>query len=128
MQLPLLLLSTATLLTLFADDNYILEWDGQIAVLILNMTNKLERITKWLTNSGLKVNESKMEVCLFHCKDQHPVQITLNDQTLISKATMNILGVSFNCKLNWQAQIQQAISKSKKALQALWLIKKYFNK
>ena len=30
LQLRLLLLSTATLLTLFADDNYILEWDGQI--------------------------------------------------------------------------------------------------
>ena len=115
-------------LILFADDNYILEWGYQIPELILTMKQKLERITKWLTDSGLKVNESKTEICLFHRKDQHPIQLILNGQILNSKPFMNVLGVSFDSKLNWQTQIQQTISKSKKAIQALWLIRKYFNK
>jgi hypothetical protein len=115
-------------LTLFADDNYILEWNGRLPELLIAMTNKLQRIVGWLTNSGLKVNESKTELCLFHRKDHHPVQINLNDRILISKQSMNVLGVSFDSKLNWQTQIEQTIAKSKKALQALWIIKRYFNK
>ena len=121
-------LSDLEKLILFADDNYILEWGYQIPELILTMKQKLERITKWLTDSGLKVNESKTEICLFHPKDQHPIQLILNGQILNSKPFMNVLGVSFDSKLNWQTQIQQTISKSKKAIQALWLIRKYFNK
>ena len=41
---------------------------------------------------------------------------------------MNVLGVSFDCKLNWQTQIQNSITKAKKALNAIKIISKYFNK
>ena len=36
-------------------------------------------ITKWLRDSGLLVNESKTEVCLFHKNDQPKIFITLQD-------------------------------------------------
>ena len=39
---------------------------------------------------------------------------------------MNVLGVIFDSKLNWQIQTSHAISKAKKALFALRAIKKYF--
>ena len=39
---------------------------------------------------------------------------------------MNVLGVIFDCKLNWQLQTNNAISKAKKSLFALRLLKKYF--
>ena len=58
-------------LTNFADDNFIVRWNRQIEVLIDDMQKSLEMITKWLKNSGLKVNESKTEICLFHRMD-HP--------------------------------------------------------
>ena len=41
---------------------------------------------------------------------------------------MNVLGVTFDSKLNWQTQIENTISKSKKALHAIYLIKNYFSK
>ena len=41
---------------------------------------------------------------------------------------MNVLGVSFDSKLNWQSQIEQTIKKSRTALHAIMLIKKYFTK
>ena len=41
---------------------------------------------------------------------------------------MNVLGVSFDSKLNWQNQIQNSITKSKKALQAIYLKRKHFTK
>ena len=41
---------------------------------------------------------------------------------------MNLLGVLFDNKLQWQAQVQNAITKSKKALHAIILIRKYCSK
>ena len=41
---------------------------------------------------------------------------------------MNVLGIAFDCKLNWQTQIKSTITKSKKALNAIKLIRHYFNK
>ena len=41
---------------------------------------------------------------------------------------MNVLGVAFDSKINWQIHIQKAITKSKKNLHAIKLIRKHFNK
>ena len=41
---------------------------------------------------------------------------------------MKVLGVHFDTKLNWQLQTQMAITKAKKALQAIKLIRKHFTK
>ena len=109
------------------DDNYALEWNKDKHVLLRDMREKLERITKWLTDSGLKVNESKTELCLFHRKDQPAVTLILNNQALKSKPQMNVLGVTFDSKLNWQSHITKAITKSKKSLNTIYLIRKHFN-
>ena len=62
-------------ITLFADDNYILVWNKHKHQLIIDMRKKLENITKWLKDSGLKVNESKTELCLFNRKDHPPLNL-----------------------------------------------------
>ena len=77
------------------------------------MKTKLELITKWLRDSGLKVNEGKTEMCLFYKKDVPPVSVDLNGNVLLSKSSMNVLGVAFDCKLNWQIQVQKTITKAK---------------
>ena len=61
----------------YADDNFCLEWNRSFALLVENLEKKLEMITKWLKGSGLVVNESKTEVCLFHRNDQPLIFITL---------------------------------------------------
>ena len=53
----------------FADDNFCVESHRDLAVLITNLEMRLEMITKWLKESGLVVNETKTEVCLFHLND-----------------------------------------------------------
>ena len=77
------------------------------------MRLKLEKITKWLRDSGLKVNESKTEMCLFHRKDCPPINIIFNNQVLTSKSQMNFLGVTFDSKLNWQTHIKNTIANKK---------------
>ena len=122
---PLLAL---TELTLFADDNYALVWNKSKADIVLAMQTKLELITSWLRDSGLKVNENKTEVCLFHRKDQPLITLTLNGNILKSKDNMNVLGVAFDCKLNWQIQVQKVITKAKSNLHAIQLIRNHFTK
>jgi hypothetical protein len=115
-------------MTLFADDNYVLKWNKILSALIDDMEKELESIIKWLRQSGLKVNDSKTEVCLFHRKDQPPIQINIANTSIPSKDRIGVLGVIFDSKLQWHYQIQNTINKSKKALNAIILIRKYFTK
>ena len=110
----------------FADDNFCVEWNTSLPRLILNLEKRLEMITKWLRDSGLVVNESKTEVCLFHKNDQPQISITLQGVSITSKKSMNVLGVIFDPKLNWQLQVANAISKASRALFALRLLKRFF--
>ena len=67
--------------------------------LIIDMEKSLEMITKWLRDSGLKVNESKTELCLFHRLDQPAIKIKLFGSDIQSNKTMNVLGVLYDSKL-----------------------------
>ena len=49
------------------------------------MERKLEMITKWLKDSGLKVNKSKTEICLFHRNDTQIITLTLHNAVIKSK-------------------------------------------
>ena len=87
-----------------------------LSELITEMKESLELIIKWLKDSGLKVNDEKMEVCLFYRNDTPPITITFNSKAIVSKSTMNVLVVQFNSKLNWKFHVQTAIKKSIKSI------------
>ena len=111
----------------FADDNFILSIhkDKQTAVTL--MESKLKIITKWLKDSGLKVNEEKTELTHFYRKDTPPVMINVNNINIVSKDSINVLGITFDSKLTWAKHIATQINKANKALHAIKMIKKYFN-
>ena len=60
-------------LTGFADNKYPLEWHRNKDKLRALITIKLERLTSWLKQSGMKVIE-----LLFHKRDTNPITITIN--------------------------------------------------
>ena len=115
-----------TPITNFADDNFVVVWNNQISDVILNLERDLEMITKWLKDSGLKVNESKTETCLFHQNDQPIVTIKIQGSSIKSSKTMNVLGVLFDSKLTWGPQVAHTIAKANRALYAIRMIKKHF--
>ena len=86
----------------------------------------LEAITKWLKDSGLKVNETKTKICLFHRNVTRPVDVILNGITLKSTPTIKVLGVIFHSQLKWTQQVTNSIQKAKSALNAIKFIKGYF--
>ena len=115
-------------LTLFADDNYVIRWNKCINLLVVDMQRSVELITKWLRQSGMKVNEAKTEVCLFFRKDHPPINLNFNNVIIKTKPSMGVLGILFDSKLQWQPQVQNAINKSRRTLHAISMIKKYFTK
>ena len=111
----------------FADDNFILTFNKVKQTAITLMENKLGIITKWLKDSGLKVNEDKTELIHFYRKDTPPVMISVNNTHVLSKDSINVLGIIFDSKLTWAKHISCQIGKANRALHAIRLIKKYFN-
>ena len=110
----------------YADDNYIVRWNIDVEVLVNDMIKSLEAITKWLRDSGLKVNETKTELCMFHRTQTQIIVLNLNGSLIKSTPQIKVLGVIFDSKLLWTEQISNVIKKSERALQAIKIIRKYF--
>ena len=91
------------------------------------LEDSLNRIVDWLTKSGLKVNESKTELCLFSRHDHPSFTINVGLQEIKSKTQIGVLGVIFDSKLQWGPQVSSTMFKATKALNAIKLIKKNFN-
>ena len=71
------------------------------------------------------VNEAKTDLCLFSRFNCPPLIVNINNKYIISKKVINVLGVIFDSKLQWSEQVADAASK---ALNAIKLIKCFFNK
>jgi hypothetical protein len=70
-------------------------------------------ITKWLKDYGLIVNSGKTEICLFHRNDQPEIQVRISCNQVKSKKSLIVLGVAFDCKLNWKEHMANALKKIK---------------
>ena len=110
-------------LTYFADDKFPLAWSRNKSDLIVIMEHKLSRIMEWLKDLGIKVNESKTSLCLFHRGDTTPITINLYGKLIKSNKMINVLGVIFDSKLQWNDHIAHALKRSMKALNAIRLMK-----
>ena len=115
-------------MTKFADDNYVIKFHKFLAQLLIDMKQTLEMITKWLKDSGLKVNDQKTELCLFSKLDTLPVTLSINGFDITSKNQINVLGVIFDSKLQWQPQVENSIKKASKAKYAISMIRRFFTK
>ena len=91
-------------------------------VVISNLEKKIEMMSRWLRDSGMTVNEAKTEVCLFYKSDVNAVNVTINNITIKSKPSINILGVQFDSRMNWEQHVSNSINKAKRTLHAIRLI------
>ena len=67
-------------------------------------------------------------LCLFCRNDCPPLVINIGGKFVISKRVTNILGVTFDSKLQWGEQVAAACNKATKAINAKRLIKRFFTK
>ena len=67
------------------DDNFVIRRNPCLGSLIDDMKVSLAMILKWLKDSGLKVNEAKTEICLFHRQDYPDIHIKVGEALVKSK-------------------------------------------
>jgi hypothetical protein len=111
----------------FADDSFIVACNKDKKEVISNLEKSLETITKWLKQSGLKVNQEKTDLCLFYKNDTACVNLNLENIVIRSKKEISVLGVVFDSRLCWDNHVEKAINKANKALNAMKLIARFFN-
>ncbi len=83
---------------------------------------------KWLKDLGLKVNEKKTQVCIFHRNKNTDGNLKIDSTTIPSKFEMNVMGLTFDSRLNWGPQVSRAIKGANNSFQAIKMIRKYFKR
>ena len=111
----------------YADDSYNLEHDPVLQRAIEKSQSTLNNLIDWFSGSGLKVNKSKTEIVIFHRSTQKKANIIVKGETIVTRNSMNVLGVIFDSKLSWDEHVSKTIKESRKSLFAIQMIKKYFS-
>ena len=96
-------------LVTYADDNYMGEEHKCIKEAISKIIEKTERVMRWMSSSGLKINESKTEICIFHRSQTITMDVIIDNTSLTSKDTINILGIVFDCNLKWNQHYSKTL-------------------
>jgi hypothetical protein len=110
----------------YADDNYLIKGNRNKEVALQRLQFQVQKVEKWLTSSGLKVNVEKTEIAIFHKTDTATTSIKINDIEIHTKKQMSILGVIFDSKLEWSLQVENLVRKARSSLQGLRILNKYF--
>jgi phosphoribosylformimino-5-aminoimidazole carboxamide ribonucleotide (ProFAR) isomerase len=76
------------------------------------MSASLNLIIKWLQGWGLKVNQSKTEICVFHCNYNILTNIEADGELEGLKSSINVLGKKFDSRLQWTVQVSTSIKKA----------------
>jgi beta-glucosidase/6-phospho-beta-glucosidase/beta-galactosidase len=77
---------------------------------------------------NIKGNSARIIKHLHKTSPQMPIDIIINNETVKSKSTMNVLGIQFDSQHKWDSQVAMAISKAERALHGIRLIKRHFRK
>jgi len=111
----------------YADDSYYYGTSKVKLRALEILQENLGRAIKWITNSGLKVNLEKTEICIFHRTDTSKATLTVGNVRVESAHHMNCLGVILDNRLTWDRQVDKVIVDSRRSLQAVKLVRRYFN-
>jgi hypothetical protein len=112
----------------YADDSYHYGASRTKKQALEILEKKLNAAIEWIRKSGLKVNVNKTELCIFHRMDTSKGSIKVGSATVESSHQLNCLGIVMDNRLVWDRQVDKAITESRKALQAVRLVRKFFNR
>lgn len=100
---------------LYADDTIIIQAHNSLPELTNNMEIELASIDAWLTLNKLTPNVKKCENIFFskpcYRKQCSNVKVKFKGKDLVTKESVKYLGVYFDCKLSWERQIKEIITK-----------------
>jgi len=110
----------------YTDDSYYVTTGVTKDIALAEMQEKIRKAEKWMSGSGLRVNLKKTEI--FHRMDTSNGSITVGGNVISSTSKMNVLGIVFDNCLQWDKHIDKTILDTRRAVQALRTILRYFSK
>jgi hypothetical protein len=94
----------------YADDTYMLESSRSKENLVTEIGDALTTILLWFQSSGLKVNEAKTEIVIFHKDNCNLENVLINGTVVRTKATMKVLGTTIDTTLTWNERVNNVVS------------------
>ena len=83
-------------LTSYADDSYLSASDNDPVILSEILSREATKLARWFKASGLKVNETKTEFCVFHKNSQRKFEIVVENTTVSETGFIKVLGITFD--------------------------------
>jgi hypothetical protein len=113
-------------IVVYADDSYVIVEGRTVEELRERLKSTLDRHMTWLRNLGMIVNSSKTELLIFDKNETLEIQCEGN--TLKSTAEMNVLGITFDNCLTWEAQVRNSMRSCQRFKPALRLLRSKLSK
>jgi hypothetical protein len=92
-------------ITTYAENNYVIKESDCLTNASRDIERSVDVVAMWLKQSGLKVNKSKTELCVFHRSRNANIEIKLCNHKIKNKSNINILGILFDSKLTWHDHV-----------------------
>ena len=92
------------------------------------ITNELEKISKWLQINKLSLNTQKTKLMVFHRKQKHikRLNIVINDTKIDRVECFNFLGLTIDETLFWAHHVDIVIKKVSKVIGIFYRLKNIF--
>ena len=110
----------------YADDSYTIVSDKIKDSALKNLGETLSRLSLWFKDSGLKVNENKTEITIFHKNNCHQQEIIINGAVIRTKETIKVLGITMDSTLSWHEHVNNAVNKIQSKIHAIRMIQRFF--
>lgn len=107
----------------YADDSYVVVVDEDIDKLKKKAENTMNKHLEWLRENGMVCNVAKTEMMIMN--QEESTSITVNNRIIHTQSQMNVLGITFDSKMNWERQVSRTISKTNRMLHGLRKIRRF---
>jgi len=111
----------------FADDSYLGARSDNLVELMAKISRSSTNLTHWFKSSGLVVNETKTEFCVFHKNKKSKCHIDVNGTRVENKSALKALGIYLDENLNFERHVQYISNSCQKINMGFNILKKHFN-
>ena len=92
---------------------------------VTELGKALTMMSLWFKNSGLKVNEEKTEITIFHKNNCNPADVLINGTNVRTKNTIKVLGIVMDTTLTWHEHVSNTVNNIQSKIHAIRRIQRY---
>ena len=111
----------------FADDNSLYTSHPNDTEVIKILNREATVIMEWFRVNSMAANPAKFQVMFMGRKLTDDLYLTINGVNLKAKNSVKLLGVTFDCKLNFDSHIEKLCKTASQKVKALFRIRPYLS-